>query len=579
MSYSNAQYATYSGVASNVNGILMLCSNVSSGGSYLLKNDIAPNFQLLYQAKVPSWSSNSLQMSFISDQQTFKLQCPSSNIINLTDVNNFVLQSNVLSNTLSNNAFNNFEIVSISSNLFVGVNGIGYQFFVPNWQTASNWSDGAFQWSASNSSGVSGCNAVQNIFCQSTLDVSDPARFNGPVVVADALNALRIGAGSVLTPTVTCSNVYSSNLSGLLAYSNLTGVPAQTSNFNVLTASNIQASNLGNLAFSNTIPYSLITGAPAVTSNFNVLTASNLQASNLGALAFQSTISYSNLLGVPNVTSNFSTITASNIGIGTSNPIYPLDVTGQGRFTSNIVFTGTGGAPTAGTYGGAGDRVILATGSSSNAPYSIGYVNNELWASTSSNGHIAFYSGGTCVSQIGSNTWLTGSLGINTVGQAYNLDVHGTGRFTTSLYANALSITSTAVIPTMSSTTTTTTTLIASNISASNLGSLAFSSTVPWSQVTGAPGTTSNYSTLSATNETIVTSTMSNLTTSNLTSTNLYAPNVTSSTVFSSNVYAQQYLNVGPSNPGPFSLLNLNSANSNCLIQFNNLPKSKISKG
>ena len=70
-----------------------------------------------------------------------------------------------------------------------------------------------------------------------------------------------------------------------------------------------------------------------------------------------------------------------NVGIGTS-PTEKLDISGNIKCSGKLTIpTGPVGAPSVGTYGGNGDRIILWPGSASGLPYAIRINGCVLWYS------------------------------------------------------------------------------------------------------------------------------------------------------------------------------------------------------
>ena len=185
---------------------------------------------------------------------------------------------------------------------------------------------------------------------------------------------------------------------------------------------------------------------------------------------FSAATSYGTLIQARNASDTSNKVLALNpsggyVGIGTIAPIYTLDVNGSFRsnnttFIANtvnsitdsigainlsgdialsnstrntIVFSQAGvSAPTM-TTRSPGTKIVLYPSIASNGiDYALGVENNTVWFS-SQGGQFKWYSNTTAA-----NMFLTSNaLGINTnnVAPAYNLDVSGTGRFTSNLLA------------------------------------------------------------------------------------------------------------------------------------------------
>ena len=505
-----------SGAASNIGNELVLCTAANSGGGFVLDADLAPNFQISHQVRVPNWNNGGFRIE-VADHA---LRFFNSNTLHVLS-NNVVSQIYGLSNPLSNNAWNDINIINVQSNLIVGVNGHGVTATIPR------WIDGSLKFFGSNA-GVTGSNAVRSLYLQSMVSVNDPTRFENGVVFADSVNGPRAGFGEIRSGDLTvtnsrhsnawvtnmfCSNLsYSNvtlnsnvNLSNLTAsnvisqgtsfvnsfannatvcniqvLNNYTGInmagcnasfinlSASNATFNNLnfpnlSVSNLTASNLGNAAFCNVIPISMVSGSPGVTSNFGVLTASNLTASNLGAAAFCNVIPISMVSGSPGVTSNFASLTATT---GTF----------QTLSSSNLTVRGGAGVAVPPTV------IALNSTSAANTTSILQFVNNaHCIACTDSNsfsnvarvtaaGHNIYYQ--SAGHNFSGQAWFTSNVGIG-VAPAFQFDVAGTARFRTNV--------------------------ICSNVSACNLGNAAFCNVIPFGMVTDAP-VTSNYGVLTASN-------------------------------------------------------------------------------
>ena len=109
---------------------------------------------------------------------------------------------------------------------------------------------------------------------------------------------------------------------------------------------------------------------------------------------------------------------ASNglVGIGTTNPAYTLDVSGNAHISGQLtldspmfVYNGSAVAPAIGTYGGAGDRLILWPGSSTTYPFSLGIASSTLWSSVPASCQFQWFNGGTSVATL-TNSALTSAV-------------------------------------------------------------------------------------------------------------------------------------------------------------------------
>jgi len=112
------------------------------------------------------------------------------------------------------------------------------------------------------------------------------------------------------------------------------------------------------------------------------------------------------------------TILNGNVGIGTNDPKTLLHVNGK-----TLIHNGVGLAPTNGTYGNDGTRIILWPGADNNTPYSLGIAGGVLWYTVPTGANHVFYVGTTERTRI--NT--SGFVGINTNDPKCHLQVNGIG--------------------------------------------------------------------------------------------------------------------------------------------------------
>ena len=181
-----------------------------------------------------------------------------------------------------------------------------------------------------------------------TLDVNGTSIFRNTATFA----SLSASNGKILTSLsasqITASSISSSNYVGLSAttpvqYSNnvisLDGT-AFTSSVGgavaVATPLTKSGTTVGIQEASNTLVGVVNTGAQTfagIKTFNNVITAS-------GGITGSSTAQFTTISG-SNISGTNNLIIGGNIGVGTTNPVYKLDVNGTGRFTSNVQITGT----------------------------------------------------------------------------------------------------------------------------------------------------------------------------------------------------------------------------------------------
>ena len=114
-------------------------------------------------------------------------------------------------------------------------------------------------------------------------------------------------------------------------------------------------------------------------------------------------------------------ITGSNVGIGNTSPGYTMQVNGTIYSTSNIYVTnGQVNTPQLGTLGSTGDRLILYQGTGSAYPYSLGINTNTMWYSVPTNSQHQWYVAGSVGMTLSNNL-----LGVGTASPSYTLHVSG----------------------------------------------------------------------------------------------------------------------------------------------------------
>jgi hypothetical protein len=220
----------------------------------------------------------------------------------------------------------------------------------------------------------------------------------------------------------------------------------------VTSTQGFTGSLFGTSSYAITASYALNGGSGG--GGFYIATGSVSASVSLGTGSFTITSGSSNFLFVSS---------SGNVGIGTTTPIYKLDVNGTARATTLILGNYTASAnPNVFTIqnpnGGSG-RVIIYGGSTSQANILIN------GSSGGNSNQIQFNLGSTVQNLFFSN----GNLGLNTTTDAgFKLDVNGTGRFSGNLTVSGSATNSLLVRG--SGTTSSTTSLLVQNSAGTQLG-------------------------------------------------------------------------------------------------------------
>lgn len=350
----------YLGAASNINNqFVRLCNGINTAGKYIMANDIAPNFSLYFDVLCPTWSTNGFKLGVHSDFQSFYYQCPSSNQLQMTDMNGTPLKSWTIgnSNRLNNGAWNSWKLVNDQENLILSINDFAYFAKVPNWPAAGKfWKNGTFTWTGSNSATQTGSNCVRRLYAQGHTHLNDPVHCHN-ALTAQTVSTSKVGCTEMRsrisdTNCIFNTSLYSSNawIKSNCMTSNLVAQNAVANNF---IGSNISTSNLN--VTSLTTNGLTVNGISAF--NINTTHAFSLLNSNLpnntGEVAFPIG-KFKNTRNAANIryrhiadgsTSNYLGIgfwgadDALNVtggrfvGINTTNPSTNLEVSGNARVT------------------------------------------------------------------------------------------------------------------------------------------------------------------------------------------------------------------------------------------------------
>jgi hypothetical protein len=151
-----------------------------------------------------------------------------------------------------------------------------------------------------------------------------------------------------------------------------------------------------------TTDYSIIGTIDTETSlNTRIVISGNSRATNTGCIDYLATSAGLHRFYTTNGTSIRMVIASDgNVGIGRTDPVCALEVNGIIASTNNTLV----GAPSAGSVGGNGSKIVLFEGSAGVYPYALGINSGELWYSTSANASTkhAFYGANTLWASIDS---------------------------------------------------------------------------------------------------------------------------------------------------------------------------------
>lgn len=458
--YSNASviripgFRKYVGNASNVsNGECRLAAGSNTGGTYLVQNDIAPNFSILFEAKCPSWSTNQWSFGMHCEAQSVYYVAPSNNLLQFCDKNRTPLQSFTLNSNglLSNNVFNSFKLVNNGSNLIMVVNGYPYVSKVPNWNfVANNWDHSSWTWSACNSGTVTGSNSIRRLFMQSHCTFTDPVILNNSLT-AQVANAAKMGTTELLSRVVDSQVIFSDHLfsSNVFCMSNLLASNCSLSNCTVrnMTCSNFTSTGSNtssngvfvNLTASNTRTSNLSVLNPALTPNtypvLEVLVGKSNTTLNAGLIRYVHEgdgggtgpfnalhLGFKNMVATP-----LALLANGNVGVNSPLPGYNLEVIGTSRMLGTTTLQGSTYQKDANLWM-FDNRLCLRTNSD---------LSNYVQYSSAANGvEVAGLQGGRLGTSVGG--FFTPSLfwtypnrvGINNSNPIVNLDVNGSARVT-----------------------------------------------------------------------------------------------------------------------------------------------------
>ena len=263
---------------------------------------------------------------------------------------------------------------------------------------------------------VDGITTLTNFYNKTSIDTSLSAKQNNLIA-----STLLTGIGSNIT-LLNYNNLYNPpNLSVYATTSQLSSYALTTSLSSYITVTALNSCNYITNAALN--PY--LTSATA-SSTYATISAVNLKENTL---TFSAPLTRTtNTVGID--LSSYST-TATN------NTTY-LRLDGSASMSSKLLLlTGGQGNPSVLTNnGGAGDRIVFASGvSGSTPPYSIGYSNNNLWISAPQTANINTYIGGNLKWSVGFT-----SAAFNGILNATTLQEGGTNlnaKYTTNIALNS----------------------------------------------------------------------------------------------------------------------------------------------
>jgi len=244
--------------------------------------------------------------------------------------------------------------------------------------------------------------------------------------------AARCNLWSVTGTTLTLTNVtFGYFYNGMVI--NAIGITAGTT-ITAFTVGNGSSGSVATLSISQTTASSqttLLTGAT------NIISNGNFSILGAGGIEGDYTIT---CYPIQDIKTGDILVSNGFVGINTNTPSVALDVIGSGKFTggltvtsgtislnnatSNLINLGAAGisAPTVGTLGSIGQKLVLFQGASNQPPYGFGIDGGTLWASVPSDAIHMWYTGITNTMTLNSSGRLIVSGGLTTSGTS-NLQV------------------------------------------------------------------------------------------------------------------------------------------------------------